>query len=228
MRADTEIRKDVTEELEWEAVINAYATKPAEIGVAVKNGIVTLTGTVDKYIKKTSAERAAMKVTGVKAIANDIEVKLSDWNAKNDTEIAEVVLNALKWNTSIPDDKIKVIVEHGWVTLEGQVEWGFQRDAATSAVEYLIGVKGINNRIEVVSSVATSDSVKNKIRAAFLRDHYLNANKIKVELNGSTAILKGLVNSLPEKRAAENAAWSAPGISKVENKLEVDYSGVLI
>ena len=228
MRSDIEIRKDVTEELEWDAVINAYATKPAEIGVAVKNGIVTLTGTVDKYIKKTSAERAAMKVAGVKAIANDIDVKLSDWNAKNDTEIAEVILSALKWNTSLPEDKIKVIVEHGWVTLEGKVEWGFQRDAATSAIEYLIGVKGINNRIEVVSILPTPDSVKNKITSAFLRNHYLDANKIRVEVNGDTAVLKGQLGALSEKIAAENAAWSAPGISKVENKLEVDYSSVLI
>jgi len=228
MRSETEIQKDVLEELEWEAVMNANSVKPTAIGVAVTKGIVTLTGTVDSYAKKAAAEKAVMRVAGVKAVANDIEVRLSSIYNRNDTEIAEAILNTIKWSTSIPEDKIKVKVQEGWVTLEGEVEWEFQKRAARKAVEDLMGVKGVENEIKVVSKIATPEDIKEKIRAAFRRNYYLDVNKIKVDINGSTAVLKGEVRTLAEKTAAENAAWSAPGIIRVDNKLEVNYSEVFV
>ena len=222
MRTDIEIRNDVMAELEWQAAISAYGTKPAEIGVTVKSGIVTLTGTVDRFAKKNLVEEAAMKIAGVRAIANDIEVRLSDNYNRNDTDIAEVILHTLKWNTSVPEDKIKVKVEDGWITLEGKVEWEFQKTSIEEAVENITGVIGISNMIVVNSKVPTSDGVKNKIMAAFIRNHYLDANKIKVEISDNTAVLRGQVRNIAEKREAERATWFAPGITRVENKLEVE------
>ncbi len=226
MRSETEIQREVMEELEWEAVMNANSVKPTAIGVAVTKGIVTLSGTVDSYTKKSAAEKAVMRVAGVKAVANEIEVRLSSIYNKNDTEIAEAILNAIKWSTSIPEAKIKVKVQNGWITLEGEVEWEFQKRAARKVVEDLIGVKGVENEILVVSKVATPQDIKEKIKAAFKRNYYLDFNKINVDINGSTAILKGEVRTLAEKIAAENAAWCAPGIIRVDNKLEVNYAEV--
>lgn len=222
MKKDSEIQKDVQEELRWEATINAI--NPAEIGVAVKNGIVTLTGILDSYSKKNAAEKAAMRVGGVKAVADELEVKPFVSFKKNDTEIAEKIVDSIKWSTSIPENKVKVKVEDGWVTLEGEVEWEFQKKSAKSVIVDLKGVKGVTNNIKVVakkSPVATE--IKDKIKAAIKRNAEIDSNKIKVEVNGNEVILKGEVRSLAEKIDAENAACSAPGVTFVDDQLEVNY-----
>lgn len=216
MKSDSEIQKSVMEELSWEPLLNA-----SEIGVAVKNGVVTLSGTVNTYSKKLAAEEAAKRVLGVKAVAEDLEVIIPVLGKKTDADIAQAVINALKWHTSVPDEKIKVKVENGWVTLDGEVEWEFQRNSARTAVKNLAGVVGISNNIAIVPTLKISD-VKNKITSAFQRSATIDAEKITISSEGSKVILTGKVRSYVEKRDAENAAWLAPGVNKVENKLDID------
>lgn len=215
MKTDSQIQKDVMDELAWEPILNAN-----EIGVAVKNEIVTLSGTVETYSKKLAAEKAAKRVYGVKAVALDIEVKPSGTTKRNDTEIAQAVVNALRWDSQVPDEKIKTKVEDGWVTLEGDLEWDFQRTAARNAVENLLGVKGVFNNIRVSSKIKPID-IKQKIKTAFERSASLDAEKIDIETKGSKVILKGAVRSWVEKTDAENAAFSAPGVTEVENRLSI-------
>jgi osmotically-inducible protein OsmY len=224
MRTDTEVQNDVMEELKWEATINSI--KATDIGVACRSGIVTLTGVVDSYSKKLAAEKATMRVAGVKAVANDIEVKLWSGFKKNDTDIAETILNAIKWSTSIPEEKVKVKVDEGWVTLEGDVEWEFQRYACKNAVEDLRGVRGVTNNIKVIATEPAINEIKEMIRSAIRRNAVMDANKIEVDISGTQVILKGEVRSLAEKNDAEEAAWSARGITQVDNRLEVNYSMV--
>lgn len=216
MKTDSEIQKNVMEELKYEPLLNS-----TEIGVAVKNGIVTLSGTVDLFNKKKAAERAAKRVLGVKAVAEDIVVRISALGKRTDTEIAEAVVNALKWHSSVPDDKIKIKVEEGWVTLEGDVEWQFQRNSAKYVIENLHGVVGISNNI-VVTSKVTADDIKRKILAAYHRSATIDADKVNIEVTGNKVTLSGKVRSYAELKDAEAAAWLAPGINKVENRLEVD------
>lgn len=216
MKTDAEIQKDVMEEIRWEPLLNA-----SEIGVAVKNGVVSLSGAVDTYGKKIAAEEAAKSVFGVKAVAEEIEVKLSSFGKKNDVEIAEEVLRSLRWHTSIPEDRIKVKVEDGWVTLEGEVDWEYQKIAAKNTSENLMGVKGITSLITIKASVAAKD-IKNKISAAFHRSATIDSEKIQIEIRGSKAILSGKVRSWSEKEEAASAAWNARGITSVENKLTID------
>ena len=216
MRTDAEIQKDVMEELRWELVQHSN-----EIGVTVKNSVVTLSGVVDSYSRKLEAEHAAKKVLGVKAVAQEIIVKLTDQGKKTDAEIASAVLNALKWHSSIPEDKVQVKVEKGWVTLDGQVDWDFQRVYSKSSVENLDGVVGISNNIKLAPKLKTAD-VKNKIFAAFHRSATLDSENIQISSEGTKVILSGKVRSFVEKKDAERAAYLAPGVTEVENKLMID------
>ena len=215
IRTDEEIQTDVLEELKWDSRV-----QPNEIGVIVKDGIVTLTGWVDSYMKKIAAEEAARRVRGVKAIANDIEVRLPGSAERTDADLAKAVLNALKWEADIPAGKLDVTVSQGWVTLKGEVEYGFQKRLAEQAVQRLSGVKGVTNLIVVKPHVEPSD-LKQRIEKALVRNAETDASRITVEVQGSKVILRGTVRSYAEKKAAEETAWSAPGITEVENRIVV-------
>lgn len=216
MKTDLQIQKDVMDQLEWEPFLNA-----SEIGVAVKNGIVTLSGQVDSFAKKLAAENAAKKISGVKAIAEDIQIGVSPSYKKTDAEIAEAVVNALKWHTAVQEEKIKIKVENGVVRLEGEVEWEYQRSNAKAAVVNLAGVNGVINLIVVKPKVASSD-VQKRINAAFHRSATIDASKIDAEVSGSKVTLHGTVRSYSEKEDAENAAWNAPGVLTVKNDLQIE------
>lgn len=221
MKTDSQIQKDVQAELKWHPFLKA-----SEIGVAVKDGVVTLSGMVDTYSKKLQAEKAAKRVEGVKAIAEDIVVTLYPATIKTDASLAAAVVNALKWHSAVADDKIKIKVEDGWVTLEGTAEWGFQKEAAENAVENLHGVKGVINNIEVTTAVDPVD-VKKQIAQAFHRSATIDSNNIIIDSTGSKVILKGKVRSFAESQEAEHAAWQAPGVRNVVNELRVEYNMAL-
>jgi osmotically-inducible protein OsmY len=213
---DLSIKKDVEAELQYEPSINA-----AEIGVAVKDGIVTLTGRVRSYVEKMAAARAATRVAGVKAVANEIEVGLLPADERTDEELARSVANALTWSASVPSDRVKAQVSQGWVALEGTVEWYYQREAAERAVRHLRGVKGVINRI-VIQPDVTADVVRAKIEAALKRSAELDARRITVETQGSKVILRGAVRSWAERQEAERAAWATPGVTAVENHIAIE------
>ena len=217
IRSDQEIQEDVLDEFRWDARL-----KPNEIGVIVKDGIVTLAGWVDSYGKKWAAEEAALRVRGVKAVANDIEVRLPGSSERTDDEIAAAVVRALQWDTFVPADKIKVTVSKGWVTLEGEVEWQFQKQDAERDVRNLWGVKGVTNLITVKPRIKASD-VREKIEQALIRSAKTDADRITVDVDGSTVTLRGTVHSYAEKEEAERAAWQAPGVSSVKNQIRVSY-----
>ena len=214
-RTDNSIREDVLRELEWDPEISS----DSDIAVAVKDGVVTLTGFVPSFWEKDAAEKAAKRVYGVKGVADDIEVKLF-WQ-RTDPEIARDAVHELESHVSIPAEKIKVTVKNGWVTLEGTVDWEYQKSLAKSAVKKLTGLTGVSNEIEVRPKV-TPQEVKGKIEEALRRSAELDARRITVEVEGSTVKLYGGVSSWAEREEAERAAWSAPGTTMVENHILVN------
>jgi osmotically-inducible protein OsmY len=214
LKTDEEIQNDVLAELKWDARI-----QPNEIGISVKDGIVTLTGWVDSYLKKWTAEDVAHRVDGVKGVANDIEVKLA--TERTDPDIAAAAVHAIEWDAFVPSDKVQVTVSKGWVTLRGEVEWQYQKEDAERVVRRLAGVKGVTNLITVKPRVTASE-LKKKIEDALVRNAEIDANKITVEVQGSKAILKGSVRAWAEREEAERVAWSAPGITEVENRITLE------
>jgi osmotically-inducible protein OsmY len=213
-KTDAELLNDVQRELQWEPGLDG-----ANIGVSVRDGVVTLTGTVPTYAQKWIAERTVYRVYGVKAVANDIEVRLTG-DIPADPDIARAARNALEWDVEVPADRITVTVSNGWVKLEGEVEWEYQREAAERDVRSLKGVKGVSNLIIVKPKVAPED-LKSRIEEALKRHAELEARRIRVESDGSKVILLGQVRSWAEREAAESAAWSALGVTEVDNRLEV-------
>ena len=215
MKTDSEIERDVKAELGWNPDL-----KSTDIAISVKNGVVTLVGFVPRYIDKYEAEKAAKRVAGVLAVANDIEIRLPAVDERPDPEIAREVVTALKNQLPFSHERIKAVVRNGWVTLEGDVEWQYQRLTAERAVRPLKGVKGIINDIKIKPRVEPSD-IKQKIQEAFRRSAEVDANQITVETSGGEVILKGKVRSWVERDEAERVAWRAPGVTKVDDRIVV-------
>lgn len=219
IRSDVDIQQDVLAEMSWDQHINV-----SDIGVSVKEGVVTLTGLVDNYLFRLAAQNAALRVKGVHAVANDIEVRLHTSAERTDSDLALAALYALKWDAAIQTDKLGIMVSHGYVTLKGEVEWPSQREAAERAVRRLTGVKGVTNWVTVAVH-ATPDDIKQQIEKALMRNAESDAHRITVEVHGHTATLKGQVRSFAEKLAAERTALSAPGIATVNNEIKITYEG---
>jgi len=215
MKTDLEIKEDVLEELAWQPNVNE-----TQIGVIVDKGVVTLSGVVDNYTKKIAAEKAVKSVKGVRAVAEDIEVKYGSSFKKTDGEIAKATADALKWNSSVPADDVDVKVENGWVYLSGEVKWDYQKTAAKRATQDLVGVRGVNNTISIKQAVKPFE-IKDKIKKAFERMADVDAKNITVDVDGHTVKLKGKVHSIAEKDEARKTAYFAPGVYTVKNELEV-------
>jgi osmotically-inducible protein OsmY len=215
MRSDSDIKRDVEDELRWDPDIDV-----TDVAVNVHNGVVTLTGFVRSYMQKLNAEADAKRVAGVIGVANDIEVRLPSIDERPDPEIARDAITQIKSELPYSWEKIRVIVKSGWLTLEGEVEWHYQRSRAEQAVRRVRGVKGVSNTIQVKPRVAPME-IKRKIEDALRRSAELDASRITVETNGSEIILRGTVRSWAERQDAERAAWWAPGVTKVENRIIV-------
>jgi osmotically-inducible protein OsmY len=217
MKSNEELQKDVQNAIKWEPLLHA-----AEIGVTAKDGVVSLTGVVDCYAKKMEAENAAKKVIGVKALVEKIEVSIPHAWARTNGEIADEVLAALKANWTVPNDKVMVKVENGWITLDGELPWNFQKEAAKKTVNYLLGVKGVTNNITIKSN--TNEAIeKADVEAAIGRSWTVDDRDIEVSVSGTTVTLSGTVNSWYQRDEAARIAWNTPGIWHVKNELAVDY-----
>lgn len=221
MKTDRELQEDVINELLWDPKLADIASK---IGVSASRGMVTLSGEVDTYSQKIAAEHAAQRVHGVNVVALDIEVHALPSFAKSDIEIAKMINSAIQWNSLIQNEQIEVMVENGWVTLTGAVSWHFERRAVEAAVKNITGVKGIINNITLIASELDSRVIKDKISAAFHRSATIDSASIQVEVNKKSVILRGSVKSRKDKKDAEKAAWSSPGVTSVENRLIVELS----
>lgn len=215
MLNNLELQKKVLEALDWEPSLDA-----TRIGVAASGGVVTLTGQVPSYADRLAAERVVKQIAGVKGLANDVEVRLPGDARRTDTDLAAAAVKALEWDVRVPHQGIKLRVADGWLTLEGQVEWQFQREAADRAVRHLLGVRGVSNQIALKARVTPTD-LKNRIEAALKRNAELEARKIRVETKGGTVVLDGTVHSWAEREEAERAVWAAPGVAAVEDHLTV-------
>jgi osmotically-inducible protein OsmY len=215
MKRDSELQREILDELEYEPSIDAD-----EIGVAVKDGIVTLSGLVESYSEKLTAEKAAKRVQGVKAVALDIEVRIPSSLKRSDTDIAKAAIAALELNTTVPNDRVRVRVENGWINLEGELSWDYERQAAANAVRYLSGVCGVSNLIVVKPKVATKP-IQDRILGAFRRSAEIDAKAVHVDASDSKVTLTGRVHSWSERMEAERVAWSAPGVGQVDNRITV-------
>lgn len=216
MRSDSDIKRDVEDELRWDPDIDA-----TDVAVAVKNGVVMLTGFVRSYSEKFEAEAAAKRVAGVVGVANDIEVRLPSTTERADPEIAREAVAAIRSQLPYSSEHIRVVVKNGWVTLEGGVEWNYQRETAENAVRRIKGVKGVSNLIRLQPRAA-AEEIKRKIEEALRRSAEIDANRITVETNGSEVILRGTVRSWAEREEAERAAWAAPGVTNVDNRIVIE------
>lgn len=218
MKSNADLQNDVQNAIKWEPLLSA-----AQIGVTAKDGVVTLTGTVDSYAKKLEAESAAKNVSGVTAVAEEIEVRFGTEGKKNDTEIATAAVNALKWNWSVPSDKVKVEVRNGWITLDGELAWNYQREAARDAVRWLSGVVGVSNNLTIKAE--SHDAIeKRDIEEAIARNWSIEDWDINVSVSGTKVTLTGTVGSLYQKDQVSKIVWATPGIWNVQNDLIVDYS----
>ena len=217
MKTDSQLQQDISAELKWEPSIHAART-----GVEVKDGVVTLAGQVDSYSEKWNAERAAQRVAGVKAMTTELKVHLTGLSKRTDADVAEAVENVLEWTSSLPAGAIKVMVEGGWVTLSGDVDWQYQRQAATDSVRYLMGVTGVSDQISIKPSV-TATAVKSDIEAALKRTSIADAKKISVAVHGSDVTLSGTVQSWDERDTATNSAWGTPGVRNVVDMMTLAY-----
>lgn len=215
MKSDTELLRDVSEELKWDPRII-----DDEIGISVRSGVVTLTGSVPTFAQKLAAVEAVERVAGVRAVAQELSVKVHESARQSDTDLAHQILNTLAWDIEVPHEKIKARVEDGWVTLEGEVDWQFQRNAAERVVRYLIGVKGVSNLLKIKASASRYD-VAQHIKDALRRSADADSKRIQVDANGSTVTLTGTVRSWSEKADAERAAWSTSGVTAVDDRIAI-------
>jgi osmotically-inducible protein OsmY len=212
---DKDLKQHVENALDWDPSVDAK-----DIGVSADQGVVTLRGNVGSYSEKLGAERVALRVYGVKAVANDLTVHVANAYQRTDTEIAQAAVSALKWHPVVPDDRLTVTVKDGWITLAGTLDWQYQKDAAVRGVRDLMGVKGVTNEIRVKPTVKTAD-VRDKIEAAFKRSAEIDARRVNVTAQDGKVILSGSVHSWAERQEAERAAWAAPGVSQVDDRLAV-------